>query len=168
MRFIASLLISLTVFSFTASAQVPAAQKKYETSGKALMSMINSGKVDASQAEKLVKEMVAEGKVMAEAYGKKEASAGELMAFVVANIGKMEAATFDDLQKNWHDGGAFIEKEVGLNVKKEENEKHLDPVHVIVHPMMTLRAIKDGNLQAAKEELAEGLEQAQATAETLK
>jgi hypothetical protein len=53
----------------------------------------------------------------------------------------------------------------------EANEKYTDPVHALVHPLMTLKAI-EGNegktLKEAKEELAEGLEQMKGLAKLVK
>jgi hypothetical protein len=70
--------------------------------------------------------------------------------------------SFKDLTAQYHDGGAFDEKTVGMNLKDEANEKYSDPVHIAVHPLLTLKALEDKDVKAAKEELAEGLEQMEA------
>lgn len=143
----------------TSFADVKKATEGYKNSGKTLMSMINSGKVDLPAAEKLVNEMVDHAKEVALGYSKADPKSEKLVKFVTDSIPKLKTATFDQLEKDWHDGGALKADVVGLDLKKEENEKYTDPVHCLVHPLMTLAALKTNDLKAAKEELAEGLEQ---------
>jgi uncharacterized protein YdiU (UPF0061 family) len=81
-----------------------------------------------------------------------------------ADAAKVKAA-LDAYKAAGKDLMAEINKgKVGIDLSKEENEVHLDPVHTMVHPLMTLAAIKKGDMKAAKDELAEGLEQAEGTA----
>lgn len=152
------------------------AQAAYEKSGKELLAMINSGKIDQAKAASLTDSMVKEGSALAEIFAASNPTAKKFMDFVVSKVADMKKASFDVLQKDYHDGGAYTAKNMKMketdkdfiNVKKEENEKYLDPVHTIVHPIMTLAAIKENKLAEAKEELAEGLEQVVATVKQIK
>lgn len=153
----------ILVFSFQAHADkaaATAAHKKYDAAGKALMAMINSGKVDETRAQELANTMVTEGQVLVSAYSKKHPTTQKLMDYVIANIPTMKSASLEKLEKDWHDAEALTVSLVGLDLKKEENEAHLDPVHVLVHPLITVAAIKQKDLKKAKEEVAEALEQA--------
>lgn len=154
---ILSLMILLT--NSFASADAMKAAETYKNAGKGLMSMINSGKVDPAAAEKAIYEMVDAAKVVAEGYAKADPKASKLVKYVTENIPKLKTLSFEQLEKDWHDGAALKPDLIGLDLKKEENEKYTDPVHCLVHPLMTLAALKKNDLKGAKEELAEGLEQ---------
>ncbi len=101
---------------------------------------------------------------------KEKDPAKKMLNYVVAKRGDIEKASFSSLENDWHDG-ATIKKETGFDMMDESNEKYTDPVHALVHPLMTLKAI-DGSegktLKEAKEELAEGLEQMKGLAKLVK
>lgn len=155
-------LMTLFATPFAQSAdttKVKTAAKEYADKGKALMTMINSGSVDEAKASTLVDEMVAAATTTAEEYIHFDKKSEKLLRATIDAIPKMKTSTFKEIEHNYHDGAAFDTNVTGIDLKKEENEKYTDPVHSIVHPFLTLKAIKDKNLKSAKEELSEGLEQ---------
>jgi hypothetical protein len=48
-------------------------------------------------------------------------------------------------------------------MEDEDNEHFTDPLHVMIHPIMVLRAAQDKNLDAMKAEMQEGMEQIEIT-----
>lgn len=157
------LILSMMIFSIGyANPQYDAAAKEYSSAGAELMGLINAKDKDIkSKAPALVKKMTDAAVKVIEIVAAKEKSAEKMLKFVITKKSDIEKANFSVLEKDWHDG-AEIKKGTGFDLADEKNEKFTDPVHALVHPVMTLRAI-EGNegktLQEAKEELAEGLEQ---------
>jgi hypothetical protein len=159
---------SFAALAFSASANAADAKSAaagYLAKGKELMAMINGGKIDMAKAESLVDGITAEAKAIAENYAKKDPKADKLVKLVVSNMAKFKSMSFETLEKDWHDGAGIDAKAVGIDITKEENEKYTDPLHTVVHPYMTLAALKKNDLKAAKEELNEGMEQAAKAAE---
>lgn len=152
------ILTSLNIFAVD-KAKLELASKAYDDNGKKLMSMINSGTVDEGKAATLVDEMISASVTTAKEYITFDTKSEKLLNQAIDSIPKMKTMSFTDLEKNYHDGAAFDSKITGINLKDEENEKYTDPVHCMVHPLLTLKAIKDKNLKSAKQELSEGMEQ---------
>jgi hypothetical protein len=72
------------------------------------------------------------------------------------------------LEHQWHDLHYFSNKKevIGVDLADENNEHFTDPIHVIVHPLLVLKAAQsfangggDAALQQMKEEMEEGIEQ---------
>jgi hypothetical protein len=94
----------------------------------------------------------------------------KLVDTVVAAIPEMRKLSFAEIESEWHDLKHFDKpgNAVGIDLKAEENEHFTDPVHTIVHPLLVLKAAEDQaakpsaeNLQNIKEEMEEGIEQAE-------
>ena len=148
-------------------AKVKAAAESYKKDGKELLTMINSGKVDEAKADKLASNMIDQAVIAAKEYIAKDKKSEKLLNHIINSLSDIKGATFEALEKDWHDAGKLTKDKVGLDLKAEENEKYMDPVHSILHPAMTLRAIKDKNLKDAKDELTEGMEQMELQAKFL-
>ena len=140
-------------------AKVKAAADSYKKDGKELLAMLNTGKVDEAKAEKLANNMMDQAVTAAKEYIAKDKKSEKLLNYIIAGLPEIKSASFETLEKDWHDAGKLTKDKVGLDLKAEENEKYMDPVHSILHPAMTLRAIKDKKLKEAKDELTEGMEQ---------
>ena len=149
----------------SAFADLKAAVAGYKSKGAELMGMINTGKVDIARAEKLVNEISVHAKTIAEDYAKKNPKAAKLVKFIIDNTANYLKMSADAIEKDYHDGGKIDPKVVGIDIKLEENEKYTDPIHCYLHPYMTLAALKANDLKGAKEELNEGIEQAQKAGE---
>jgi hypothetical protein len=149
-------------------AKSEAAMEKYVKSGKELLAKIVAKKVTDKEADEAVKNMVDAAVVLIKEYAAKDPKAEKLVSYLIKSLPDLQKASFADLQKDWHDAGKLTEKEVGIDLKKPENDKYLDPSHTLLHPLMTLRAVKDKKLNEAKEELTEGLEQVKLTLKELK
>jgi hypothetical protein len=148
-------------------ADVKTAQTSYEKHGRELLASINSGKVDIATAKKNVESMVDSANVLFEAYATKYPEAKKLYDYMKSNLTQVKAASFEVLEKDYHDGGALTPKLVGVDLKSEDGEKYTDPLHTLLHPLMTLKAIEKNDLKSAKEELNEGLEQVKNTAKSV-
>jgi hypothetical protein len=135
------------------------AKASYIKAGKELMAMINSGKIDEAKAQTLAFTMVDEASAYAQDYAKKDKSSEKLVGLVVKEIPEMKKADFTTLEKQYHDAEKFPTAATGIDLKDEKNEKYTDLFHPIVHPLMTLQALKAKNIKDAKEELSEGIEQ---------
>jgi hypothetical protein len=159
-----SLLLSVSAF---ADANLETAKNNYLASGKKVLEQINSKTVDMKTAGPLIEDLIKNAQVVIKIYSTKYPESKKLLDFLIANTDKMKASTFDVLQKDWHDAAALTKDKVGLDLKSEANEKYLDPCHILVHPIMTLVALKNNKLDDAKEELTEGMEQISGTASQL-
>lgn len=158
------LLLAFCLFSWTSAfaqdkAAVKAAAAKYSADGKALLTMINSGKVDQAKAKSLAYSMADQAVLAAKEYIKKDPKSEKLLTFVIGSLDKLKGMTFVQLEKDWHDAATLTKDKVGLDLKDEKNEKYMDPLHSILHPIMTAVAIAANDLPGAKDELTEGLEQ---------
>lgn len=161
---IGALLAGEAAFSAGASDLV----KSYKANGKIVMDAIVAKKVDAAALKKPLEAMADDAASLATEYGKKKPDGAKLLKMVVDALPKLKGLSFDELEKEWHDLGYFSKpaNNPGIDLKKESNEHFTDPIHCIVHPIMTLRAAEafaksksDKDLQTMKEELSEGLEQ---------
>ncbi len=166
MTFSAILFIVFSSHAFD-KAKLSGYAKTYSDEGKALMTMINSGTIDDAKARKHTDAMVEAAIGAGREYMSKDPKSAQLLKFVHGKVPEMKKMSFNDTNTKFHDGAALDVKTVGMNLKDEENEKYSDPVHIVVHPILTMQALQDKNLKAAKEELAEGLEQIEALVKDL-
>jgi hypothetical protein len=159
--------VFLVIASSAQGADAKAAQTSYEKQGRELLAAINSGKVDIETARKNVEGMVQSADVLFEAFATKHPESKKLYEYMKANLSKVKAASFEVLEKDYHDAGILTPKLVGVDLKSEEGEQYTDPLHTLLHPLMTLKAIEKNDLKSAKEELNEGLEQVKNTAKSV-
>lgn len=151
-------------------AQVEAHYQSYYTAGKAVVEMAILRKVDAAEVAKRVDIMVADALWLAGEYAKIHPKGAKLLQTVTSNVDAMRQLSFDNLEHEWHDLGYFAKpgNDVGLDLKAEENEHFTDPIHTLVHPLLVLKAAQayatsksEKDLKSLKEEMEEGLEQAE-------
>ena len=140
----------------------------YHRAGKSVVEMALTKKVDASEVEKKVQTMVDDALWFLGEYGKAFPKGEKLLKVVAGNAEAMKKLSFKELEHEWHDLGHFdkADKEIGLDLKAEENEHFTDPIHSLVHPLLVLKAAQDyvttkseDALKNIKEEMQEGLEQ---------
>lgn len=150
--------------------QVEARYQSYYTAGKAVVDMAISKKIDAAEVEKRVNIMVADALWFAAEYAKAHPKGAKLLHLLTSNADAMRKLSFQDLESEWHDLGYFTKPghDTGLDLKAEENEHFTDPIHTLVHPLLVLKAAQaytttkaETDLKAMKEEMEEGLEQAE-------
>jgi hypothetical protein len=174
MKSIALLLAVCTAFSAAAraadKAQIEARYLSYHNAGKAVVTMAVAKNVDPAVVEKHVNTMVADALWFAAEYAKLHPKGAKLLKVVADNVDAMRKLSFEQLESEWHDLGYFAKPghEAGLDLKAEENEHFTDPIHTLVHPLLVLKAAqayaagkKDDDLKSLKEEMEEGLEQAE-------
>lgn len=140
--------------------------KTYRSSGKNIMDQIISKKIDKPALSSEVDKMVQAAINLTKEYQKKHPSGKKVLQVVIDNIEKIKGMSFDEVEKQWHDLGYFEGKSFDLDLSDEDNEHFTDPIHCIVHPILTLKAgesylkTKDQkHIQTMQEELSEGLEQ---------
>lgn len=172
---IAGSIAALTVFAIDRQA-LESHYLSYHTAGKAVVEMALTKKVDVNQVEQQVRTMVADAVWVAGEYGKAFPKGAKLLQVILDNVENMKKLSFKELEHEWHDLHHFekSDKDVGLDVKAEENEHFTDPIHSIVHPLLVLKAAQsyakspsEGDLKAIKEEMEEGLEQMEKQKNTL-
>ncbi len=156
--------INWTSIELAMGADTKSAQSTYEKQGRELLAAINSGKIDLPAARKNVDEMVQAAEVLFEAYAGKHPESKKLFEYMKSNLPKVRAASFETIEKDFHDAGVLTPALVGVDLKSEDGEKYTDPLHTLIHPLMTLKALEKNDLKSAKEELNEGLEQVKNTA----
>lgn len=162
MKKLCILLVNL-VLSHAAMALTPEEKKAletYENLGKSIMSEINSNKVDLPSVEKKVAQMTESAILLFEGFTKKFPESKKLFDHIKSQLSSLKTASFESLEKDYHDGGKLGKDVVGVDIKSEDGEKYTDPLHTLVHPLMTLKALEKKDFKSAKEELNEGLEQA--------
>lgn len=159
--------VFLLISGSAQAADPKAAQASYEKQGRELLAAINSGKVDIEVAKKNVEGMVQSADTLFEAYAVKHPESKKLYEYMKTNLAKVKTASFEVLEKDYHDAGILTPKLVGVDLKSEEGEQYTDPLHTLLHPLMTLKAIEKNDLKSAKEELNEGLEQVKNTAKSI-
>ncbi len=169
-----AIVLTALACAFTASAadkaQVESHYLSYHAAGKAVVEMAIAKKVDAAEVERKVNAMLVDAVWLAGEYAKAHPKGAKLLKTVTDNVDAMRKLSFHDLESEWHDLGHFAKagNEAGLDLKAEDNEHFTDPIHTIVHPLLVLKAAqsfasskKDEDLKAMKEEMEEGLEQAE-------
>jgi hypothetical protein len=144
--------------------------REYSTLGRSVLEMAQTKKVDAAEVRKKVDRMLEIGVLLAKDYAVRFPAGKKLIDTVVAAIPEMRKLSFGEIESEWHDLKHFDKpgNGVGLDLKAEENEHFTDPVHTIVHPLLVLKAAEEQvakpsaeNLQKIKEEMEEGIEQAE-------
>lgn len=149
-------------------AAVEARYLSYHKAGKAVVAMALTKRVDAKEVEKQVDVMVADAVWIAGEYGKAFPEGAKLLKVVVDHVKGMRSQTFKELEHEWHDLHHFdtADRDIGLDLKLEDNEHFTDPIHAIVHPLLVLDAARrfattrtEEDLKTIKEEMEEGLEQ---------
>ena len=161
--------------SLVYAASVQESTEDYIKTGKEIVDMVNSGSIDVSGVESRVLSLTKNSVALAQAYIKKypqgEALLSEVMNHVaivengtVKGLGPMVNDSFARMEEHWHDLGFMEGKDFGVDMEDEDNEHFTDPLHVMIHPLMVLRAAKDGNKDAMKSEMEEGMEQIEITA----
>ena len=166
--------IGALILGFTLRAAAPpetdARVREYSTLGRSVLEMAQTKKVDAAEVRKKVDRMLKLGVLLAKDYAVRFPAGKKLVDTVVAAIPEMRKLSFAEIESEWHDLKHFDKpgNAVGIDLKAEENEHFTDPVHTIVHPLLVLKAAEDQaakpsaeNLQNIKEEMEEGIEQAE-------
>jgi hypothetical protein len=168
-------LITLTCTALLAVATIHAAEADsaahvaaYHKAGKALVEMSLTKKVNVEEATKLVDVLLKEGVWLSGVYAKAYPNGEKLLKIVTENVETMKKLSFDELEHQWHDLHYFDGKKdaIGVDLGEEDNEHLTDPIHVIVHPLLVLKAAQnyakspgDEPLKQMKEEMEEGIEQ---------
>jgi hypothetical protein len=168
-------------FFFVASTALAAGEmdkvNSYKANGKIVMDKIIKKTIDPAEVKPLLHKMADDAGELATAYGAKKPDGAKLLKMVVDALPKLKTMSFEELEKDWHDLAYFSKpgNDAGIDLKKEKNEHFTDPIHCIVHPLMTAVAAesyaktkKEEHLQAMKEELSEGLEQMDLLAKVFK
>ena len=145
--------------SLVSANEAQKAADAYLAAGKKILEQINSNKADATSAEALIEEMTVQSLKVIDIYITKNPASKQLLTYLKNNVPKMKTESFSNLEKDWHDAGKLTKDVVGMDLKDEDNEKYLDPCHILIHPMMVRAALKTKDLASAKEELTEGMEQ---------
>jgi hypothetical protein len=158
--FTATFFLSSTTIA--SAADVKALQLSYHQQGKAIVDAIIAQKIELPEIQKNVDAMLVDATGIAKLYGEKHPAGAKLLSTVVANIPAMKKLNFHDLEKQWHDLGYFKEpgNNPGLDLASEDNEHFTDPIHVVVHPLLVLKAAeafaadaKPEHLNVMKEEM---------------
>ncbi len=170
-------LLAAAALFVSASAQLHAADAKalqlsYHQHGKAIVDAIIAKKIEIADVQKHVDAMLTDSAALAKLYAAKHPAGTKLLGSVTAAIPEMRKLSFGDLEKQWHDLEHFKApgNDPGIDLSNEDNEHFTDPIHTIVHPLLVLRAAQDfvatkdeAHLKTMKEEIEEGLEQAEKT-----
>jgi hypothetical protein len=144
--------------------------REYSALGRSVLEMAQTKKIDAGEVRKKVDRMLEIGVLLAKDYAVRFPAGKKLVDTVVAAIPEMRKLPFAEIESEWHDLKHFDKpgNDVGIDLKAEENEHFTDPVHTIVHPLLVLKAAEEQatkpsaeNLQNIKEEMEEGIEQAE-------
>ncbi len=169
LRFLTCLLPLVSSLATAADPALSAHGATYHKEAKAVTDMVISKNVDLALLTPKIDVLLSEAVALAGAYAKAHPAGEKLLKTVIAQVPAMRKLTFDELQTDWHDLGYFAKpgNEPGLDLKDEDNEHFTDPIHAIVHPLLVLKAAqayatdkKEEHLQVMKEEMQEGLEQA--------
>jgi hypothetical protein len=153
-----------------APADLDARVKDYTVTGRALVEMAQTKKVDVAVVGQKVDHLVEIASRLAKDYAVAFPAGKKLIETVVAAVPEMRKLSFKELESEWHDLKHFEKagNEPGLDLKAEDNEHFTDPVHAIVHPLLVLKAAEAYGktpgpepLKQIKEEMEEGLEQAE-------
>ncbi len=180
MKLLASLLALFAVPALALAAtasEIDAQVATYNAAGKAVVEMALGKNINAATVAAKVDAMLTSATWLAREYAKKHAKGEKLLTVVINNIEAMKKLPYKDIEHNWHDLHHFDtkDKDIGLNLKDEDNEHFTDPIHSIVHPLLVLKAAQDyaakpndEALKNIKEEMEEGIEQVNKTGASLK
>lgn len=178
----------LMTFLSVAQADIEQATKSYIKTGQQIIDRVNAGNIEVSAIEADVLTLTQSSVALAQAYMKKFPEGSKLIKTVIDQVAKLDASgkvvglgpmqslSFDVIEKQWHDLGHFSAPgSAGVDISDEDNEHFTDPLHVMIHPIMVLRAAndfvanKDPNAKdAMKAEMQEGMEQIEITASVFK
>jgi hypothetical protein len=170
-RLLLALLPVLALLSAHAapSPELSAHAARYHTAGKAVLELIITKQVTVPAVATQVDVLLTEGIALTEAYAKANPTGEKLLRAVITEVPALKKLSFDALQTDWHDLGHFAKpgNSAGIDLQDEDNEHFTDPIHAIVHPLLVLKAAeayaadaKPEHLKTMKEEMEEGLEQA--------
>ena len=147
---------------------IQARYQSYYDAGKAVVISVINKSVDVRDVARKVDTMVRNGVVLAKEYAVAFPEGAQLLDEVVRNVDAMRTLSFEELEHDWHDLHHFDTRDAGIDLTEEDNEHFTDPIHVIVHPLLVLKAAENfaaqknaDELQTMKEEIEEGLEQAE-------
>jgi len=142
--------------------------KEYTVTGRSLVEMAQTKKVDLAEVRKKVDRLVEIASGLAKDYEAKFPAGKKLIDTVIAAVPEMKGLSFHEIESEWHDMKHFEKpgNNPGLDLKAEENEHFTDPIHAIIHPLLVLKAAETHEkspgaepLKQIKEEMEEGLEQ---------
>lgn len=177
MGLLPAVMIHLSPSSFGAGAtEAQSHVANYRRAGKALIAMALTKRISTTEATPQVEVLIKEAIWLAESYSKAHPSGAKLLKMVTDSIPEMKKLTFEELERQWHDLHYFDGKksEIGLDLSVEDNEHFTDPIHVLVHPLLVLKAVESYTksekaelLTQIKEEMEEGIEQAEKAAAAL-
>jgi hypothetical protein len=170
---------SFLLFSqFALAADLQQIKNTYLENGRAIVDMVNAGNIDVAEVRKRVLTITENSVILAQVYIEKYPEGKALLEEAINNVavlsnskvtdlGPMQNESFQHMEDYWHDIGYTKEKDYGVDMEDEDNEHFTDPLHVMVHPIMVLRAAQDGNGDAMKSEMEEGMEQIELTVNAL-
>lgn len=168
------LLIAIPVAVAKTTAEL---EKDYLNQGQIIIDMVNARSVNSSEVEDLVTKLTQISVVLSQQYMKKFPEGKKLLELAIKEVAAMNGNTvsglgpmvrlpFKQIEDEWHDLGFVESNDVGIDMEDEDNEHFTDPLHVMVHPIMVLRAARDydksrsaTDLNAMKSEMEEGMEQ---------
>ncbi len=175
---LAGSIVATLIFCSSAPAEnVTQLVENYKSAGQAIVDMVNSQSVSVDQIEAKVLDLTKASVELANLYKQAHPDGTQLLDVVitqvanvdngaVTGVGPMVELSFDEIEGQWHDLGYFESNDSGVDLEDEDNEHFTDPLHVMIHPIMVLRAAKDfsasnspEDLNAMKSEMEEGLEQ---------
>lgn len=173
-RQITSVLLSLFIAS-SAFGEVKDDIKTYKKEGKVIMDMILKKEIDVDKVKKSAIAMTNAAAELAKTYVIKHPKGKKMIDMALDKLDTIKKSSFEEIEKQWHDLEFFKGKEIGIDMTDEDNEHFTDPLHSMLHPILTLRAAEayakskdEKNIQTMKEELSEGLEQMEGLSEKLK
>lgn len=158
----------------------------YVKHGQVIVDMVNTQTVSASKVKAAVEEMTKSSIALSVKYRDKHPDGKKLLILTenqvadinngkVTGVGTMVNLTFKEIEDTWHDLGFIETNDTGIDMDDEDNEHFTDPLHVMIHPIMTLRAAMDyendrneKHLDLMKAEIDEGMEQAIVMLDTMK
>ena len=177
---------SLLVAPAASAANVDQLGADYHKLGTSIVDMVNSRAVDVAKVEQTVLELTKISVALSNEYKRVHPAGTKLLDMVagqaavldngqVKAVGPMAKLPFKEIEDQWHDLGFVTGKDVGVDLEDEDNEHFTDPLHVMIHPIMVLRAARDfsasksdDDLNNMKSEMEEGMEQAALLLEVVK
>ena len=187
-RFVACLSVAvvLSLSSVASAESIDELKEKYLKIGQTIVDMVNSKSVSAGEIEKHVTELTRISVELSNQYKSAYPDGKKLLDIVinqvakvsggqVIGVGPMVDLSFDEIEHDWHDLAYFEKNDAGVDLEDEDNEHFTDPLHVMIHPVMVLRAARDfessqsqDELDAMKGEMEEGMEQVEIVVDALK
>lgn len=165
-------------FSFSVANDLEQVRDDYLKNGQEIVDMVNADSIDLAKVKAHVIQLTRDSVVLAQAYIVKHPEGAVLLQEAINSaailegsrfirLGPMSEQSFTHLENHWHDLGYVTGKDFGIDMDDEDNEHFTDPLHVMIHPFMVLQAAKDGDKDAMKAEMEEGMEQIILTIESL-